>query len=84
MWSVWGRIFIWVICFLATIIMVTRELHRLLAMPFGEREKMVGRRRSDLISAGILIFNHLYVISEKDRCTVIYDGLREGVPWRVV
>ncbi|MEA3418003.1 MAG: phosphatase [Campylobacterota bacterium] len=56
-----------------------RELHRLLAMPFEERENVVGVGRSDLIAAGILIFRELYVIADIDRCVVIDDGLREGV-----
>ena len=54
-------------------------LKKLLAMPFEEREIMVGTGRSDLIAAGILIFKQIYSIVEFDSCIVIDDGLREGV-----
>lgn len=54
-------------------------LEKLLAMPFKERETVVGTGRSDLIAAGILIFNHLFQILECDKCVVVDDGLREGV-----
>ncbi len=56
-----------------------RELHHLLSSPFEEREEMVGVGRSDLISAGILIFKQLFLISQMKGCSVIDDGLREGV-----
>jgi len=54
-------------------------LKKLLAMPFEEREVIVGTGRSDLVSAGILIFKQLYSIVELEKCIVIDDGLREGV-----
>jgi len=54
-------------------------LKKLLSMPFEEREIMVGTGRSDLITAGILIFKQIYNIVEFDSCIVIDDGLREGV-----
>ncbi len=54
-------------------------LKKLLALPFEEREIAVGTGRSDLIAAGILIFNQLYSLVEFDTCVVIDDGLREGV-----
>jgi len=53
-------------------------LKKLLAMPFEEREKAVGTGRSDLVSAGILIFKEIYTIVEFGLCIVIDDGLREG------
>jgi len=54
-------------------------LHRLLAMPFEERERTVGTGRSDLIACGILIYQELYRILNFDTCIVVDDGLREGV-----
>jgi len=54
-------------------------LKKLLAMPFEAREIAVGTGRSDLISAGILIYKQLYTILGFDTCIVIDDGLREGV-----
>lgn len=54
-------------------------LHRLLSMPFEDREKHVGVGRSDLITAGILIFRQLFLIAEMQECVVIDDSLREGV-----
>jgi len=54
-------------------------LNRLLSLPLEEREEMVGTGRSDLIAAGILIFEHLYEITGFERCIVVDDGLREGV-----
>jgi exopolyphosphatase/guanosine-5'-triphosphate,3'-diphosphate pyrophosphatase len=54
-------------------------LKKLLAMPFDMREVAVGTGRSDLISAGIFIYKHLYTLLEFDSCVVIDDGLREGV-----
>ena len=54
-------------------------LKRLLAMTPGEREIVVGVGRSDLITAGILIFRMLFIISGMKECIVIDDGLREGV-----
>jgi len=55
------------------------NLKRLLAMPFEEREVCVGVGRSDLIAAGILIFESLYTILDQTKAIVIDDGLREGV-----
>lgn len=54
-------------------------LKKLLALPFEERELVVGIGRSDLIAAGILIYKQLYIMLEFDLCIVIDDGLREGV-----
>ncbi|DAB40399.1 MAG TPA: phosphatase [Sulfurovum sp. UBA12169] len=54
-------------------------LGKLLAMPFEQREYMVGTGRSDLIAAGILIFKQLYTLLEFEECMVVDDGLREGV-----
>jgi len=53
-------------------------LGRLLAMPFEKREETVGVGRSDLIAAGILIFEALFDVLELSRCIVVDDGLREG------
>ena len=54
-------------------------LAKLLTMPFEEREKTVGTGRSDLISAGILIYQALYTLLGFEQCIIIDDGLREGV-----
>ena len=54
-------------------------LKKLLSMPFEEREIAVGTGRSDLISAGILIYKQLYSMLEFESCVVVDDGLREGV-----
>lgn len=54
-------------------------LQKLLLMPFEEREIAVGTGRSDLITAGILIYKQLYTLLEFNSCVVIDDGLREGV-----
>ncbi len=54
-------------------------LNKLLSMPFTERETAVGTGRSDLIAAGILIYQELYKLLEFESCIVIDDGLREGV-----
>jgi len=54
-------------------------LAKLLRMPFKMREETVGVGRSDLVAAGILIFEQLYTIVGCDSCIVIDDGLREGV-----
>lgn len=54
-------------------------LEKLLAMPFEKREETCGTGRSDLITAGILIFKYLFKILECDKCIVVDDGLREGV-----
>lgn len=54
-------------------------LEKLLAMPFEEREIVVGTGRSDLIAAGILIYKQLYRVLEFKTCVVVDDGLREGV-----
>ena len=54
-------------------------LKKLLNMPFEEREIVVGTGRSDLIAAGILIYKQLYMLLAFESCTVIDDGLREGV-----
>ncbi len=54
-------------------------LDQLLQMPFAKREEKVGTGRSDLVAAGILIFEYLYTILKQKECIVIDDGLREGV-----
>ena len=54
-------------------------LKKLLSMAFEDREIAVGTGRSDLISAGILIYRQLYILLEFDTCVVVDDGLREGV-----
>ena len=56
-----------------------RVLDRLHAVPFAAREQMVGVGRADLVCAGIVIFERLYHILGMETCTVIDDGLREGV-----
>ena len=58
-------------------------LKKLLDMPFEEREVTVGIGRSDLITAGILIFKQLFSIVEFKSCVVVDDGLREGVALEV-
>ncbi len=54
-------------------------LDKLLSMPFEQREFTVGVGRSDLVTAGIVMFEELYSILGFEECTVIDDGLREGV-----
>jgi exopolyphosphatase/guanosine-5'-triphosphate,3'-diphosphate pyrophosphatase len=54
-------------------------LKKLLNMPFEKREKTVGTGRSDLISAGILIYKQIFEILNLNKCTIIDDGLREGI-----
>lgn len=54
-------------------------LDKLLSMPMDRRERTVGVGRADLVTAGILIFDRLYRILGFEGCTVIDDGLREGV-----
>ena len=54
-------------------------LKKLLTMPFEAREIAVGTKRSDLVSAGILIYKALYEILGFKSCMVVDDGLREGV-----
>lgn len=56
-----------------------RELAHLLGLDFAQRELMVGVGRSDLISAGILIFRYIFQVVNMKSCIVIDDGLREGV-----
>jgi len=58
-------------------------LKKLLELPFEEREMTVGTGRSDLITAGILIFKQLFSIVEFKSCVVVDDGLREGVALKV-
>jgi exopolyphosphatase/guanosine-5'-triphosphate,3'-diphosphate pyrophosphatase len=58
-------------------------LKKLLELPFEEREMTVGTGRSDLITAGILIFKQLFSIIEFKSCVVVDDGLREGVALKV-
>jgi exopolyphosphatase/guanosine-5'-triphosphate,3'-diphosphate pyrophosphatase len=59
--------------------MPMEALDLLLSLPFEQRECTVGVGRADLVTAGILIFDRLYSILGFDECTVIDDGLREGV-----
>ena len=54
-------------------------LDELLSLPFARREEIVGVGRADLVTAGILIFDRMYKILGFEACTVIDDGLREGV-----
>ncbi len=54
-------------------------LEKLLSMPFEKRELTVGVGRSDLVTAGIVMFEEIYRILGFDECVVIDDGLREGV-----
>ena len=54
-------------------------LDKFLDMPMAQRERTVGVGRADLVTAGILIFDRLYRILGFETCTVIDDGLREGV-----
>lgn len=54
-------------------------LNRLLAMDPSERRRTVGVGREDLIAAGILIFEGIFLVTGFDECIVIDDGLREGV-----
>ena len=54
-------------------------LERLLSMSPADREKHVGVGRGDLITAGILIFRELFLMSDMGECVVIDDSLREGV-----
>lgn len=58
---------------------LTFYLNKLLSMDFDARETAVGTGRSDLIAAGILIYEKLYTILEFETCIVVDDGLREGV-----
>lgn len=55
------------------------EMKRLLKANMAEREKLVGVGRADLIIAGILIFKEIYKICRFEECTVVDDGLREGL-----
>lgn len=54
-------------------------LLRLSKLKQKEREKLVGTGRYELILTGILLFKELFEIFKTDSCTVIDDGLREGV-----
>jgi exopolyphosphatase/guanosine-5'-triphosphate,3'-diphosphate pyrophosphatase len=54
-------------------------LQQLLSVPFEERERLVGVGRADLILAGILLFEAFFGMLNQEECTVIDDGLREGV-----
>ena len=54
-------------------------LERLQSYTPKERELIVGIGRYDLILTGTLIYEELYRILRFDSCTVIDDGLREGV-----
>jgi len=62
-----------------TVIELERYLQQLLAMPLEDRERTVGIGRSDLIAAGILIFEELFSILGFKECMVVDDGLREGI-----
>jgi len=54
-------------------------LSHILSLPSKKRELLVGVGRSDLVTAGILIFKRLFDISGMPKCIVVDDGLREGV-----
>jgi exopolyphosphatase/guanosine-5'-triphosphate,3'-diphosphate pyrophosphatase len=54
------------------------QMRRLLALDIGERQRLVGVGREDLIAAGILIFERLYDVLGFDEAVVVDDGLREG------
>lgn len=54
-------------------------LIKLLDMSKSQREIAVGVGRDDLIVAGIIIFEEIYKILDKDEAIIIDDGLREGV-----
>lgn len=51
----------------------------LLSLSFEEREITVGTGRSDLVTAGILIYKELFSLLDFQTCVVVDDGLREGV-----
>jgi exopolyphosphatase/guanosine-5'-triphosphate,3'-diphosphate pyrophosphatase len=54
-------------------------LSKLLDMSKRQREIAVGVGRDDLIVAGVIIFEEIYKILDKDEAIIIDDGLREGV-----
>lgn len=58
---------------------VDKIFTKLLKISEGERSKLVGVGREDLIIAGILIFKEIFDASGFRECTVFDDGLREGV-----
>jgi exopolyphosphatase/guanosine-5'-triphosphate,3'-diphosphate pyrophosphatase len=55
------------------------HLSKLISMTPTQREIAVGVGRSELITAGALIFAQLYKITDFRVATIIDDGLREGV-----
>jgi exopolyphosphatase/guanosine-5'-triphosphate,3'-diphosphate pyrophosphatase len=54
-------------------------LNKLLQMSTKERQIAVGVGRDDLIVAGVVIFQEIYKILNKDSSIVIDDGLSMGV-----
>ena len=58
---------------------LTLYLELLLSMSFESLEITVGTGRTDLITAGILIYKELYLLLGFEECVVVDDGLREGV-----
>jgi exopolyphosphatase / guanosine-5'-triphosphate,3'-diphosphate pyrophosphatase len=52
---------------------------KLLKSSTGDRAKMVGVGREDLIIAGIVIFKEIFELSGFNVCKVFDDGLREGL-----
>ncbi len=57
-------------------------LSKLTSMTPKQREEAVGTGRADLITAGVLIFAQLYIITQFKEATIIDDGLKEGVALR--
>ncbi len=58
---------------------VDKIFTKLLKISEGERTRLVGFGREDLIIAGILIFKEIFEASGFRECIVFDDGLREGV-----
>lgn len=58
---------------------VDKIFTKLLKISEGERSKLVGVGREDLIIAGIFIFKEIFEASGFRECRVFDDGLREGV-----
>lgn len=58
---------------------VDKIFTKLLKISEGERSKLVGLGREDLIIAGILIYKEIFEATGFNDCTVFDDGLREGL-----
>jgi len=52
---------------------------KLLSLDFQERKRWVGVGREDLIISGIRILVGVLKLFDFDECTVVDDGLREGI-----